>query len=129
MDFDIIKIITAAMVGIAVINIVRSMKPEFTVYIVIATSIVIFVIVMDKLAVIFKFLNSIYSEITYGKTFFPILFKVLAIAYITDFTAQLCRDTGEGAIAAKTELAGKIIIFYISVPVLVAILELINTAL
>ncbi len=129
MDFDIIKIITAAMVGIAVINIVRSMKPEFTVYIVIATSIVIFVIVVDKLAVIFKFLNSIYSEITYGKIFFPILFKVLAIAYITDFTAQLCRDTGEGAIAAKTELAGKIIIFYISVPVLVAILELINTAL
>ena len=63
----------------------------------------------------------------YGRTFFPVIIKVLAVAYVTDFTAQLCRDAGEGAIGSKVELAGKVIIFYLSMPVLTAILELIGT--
>ncbi|MFR8071682.1 MAG: SpoIIIAC/SpoIIIAD family protein, partial [Anaerovoracaceae bacterium] len=66
---------------------------------------------------------------TYGRTFFPVILKVLAVAYITDFTAQLCRDAGEASIGSKVELAGKIIIFYLAMPILTAILELIKTLL
>ena len=57
------------------------------------------------------------------------ILKVLAVAYITDFTAQLCRDAGEASIGSKVELAGKIIIFYLAMPILTAILELIKTLL
>lgn len=129
MDFDILKVISVAVIGIVLISIIKNMKPEFTVYIVIAASVIIFIMIADKLFTVFEFLRSIYSELTYGKTFFPVLMKVLAIAYITDFTSQLCRDAGESAIAVKTELAGKVIIFYISIPVLVTILDLINNIL
>lgn len=129
MDTEILKIISLAIIGIVVISVIKNIKPEFTVYLVIATTVIIFALILDKLVLVFRFLNSIYSEVTYGRTFFPILMKVLAIAYITDFTAQLCRDAGEGAIASKTELAGKVLIFYISLPVLVTILDLINSVL
>lgn len=54
---------------------------------------------------------------------FPILLKVLAVAYIADFVAQVCKDAGEEAIGSKVELAGKIIIFYIAVPVMMSVLE------
>ncbi len=94
-----------------------------------ATIVLIFFLTVDKLRVVFDFLNTIYSQITYGKTFFPILLKVLAVAYLTDFTAQLASDAGESAIGSKLELAGKIIIFYLSIPILVAILDLINSVL
>ena len=57
------------------------------------------------------------------------ILKGLAVAYITDFTAQLCRDAGEASIGSKVELAGKIIIFYLAMPILTAILELIKTLL
>ena len=66
---------------------------------------------------------------TYGRSFFPVIIKVLAVAYITDFTAQLCRDSGENAIGSKVELAGKVMIFYLAMPVLSAILELISSLL
>ena len=75
------------------------------------------------------FLQSIYDSVPYGKTFFPVIFKVLAVAYITDLTAQLCRDAGESAVGGKVELAGKVIIFYLALPILSAILELIGTLL
>ncbi|NLY88030.1 MAG: hypothetical protein GX085_00145 [Firmicutes bacterium] len=35
----------------------------------------------------------------------------------------MCRDAGEGALALKLEMAGKVIILFLAVPVLVAILE------
>lgn len=58
-----------------------------------------------------------------------VLNQVLAVAYITDLTAQLCRDAGESAVGGKVELAGKVIIFYLALPILSAILELIGTLL
>ena len=75
------------------------------------------------------FLRNIYDSVPYGKTFCPIIFKVLAVAYITDLTAQLCRDAGESAVGGKVELAGKILIFYLALPILTAILELMGTLL
>ena len=129
MELDILKIAAVALAGVIAVGIVKSVKPEFAVYIVIATVVLIFFLAAAKLRVVFEFLSSIYSQITYGKTFFPILIKVLAVAYITDFTSQLCKDAGEGAIGSKLEFAGKIIIFYLSIPILVAIIELINSVL
>ena len=126
MEGDILKIVAIALTGVILAGIVKSVKKEFTVYIVLATIAVIFVFTLEKLATVFEFLKEIYSQITYGKTFFPILIKVLAVSYLTDFTAQLCKDAGEGAIATKLELAGKIVIFYLSIPILVSILDLIN---
>ncbi len=129
MELDIIRIAGIALVGVVTAGIVKNIKPEFTIYLVMATIVLIFFLTVDKLRVVFDFLNTIYSQITYGKTFFPILLKVLAVAYLTDFTAQLASDAGESAIGSKLELAGKIIIFYLSIPILVAILDLINSVL
>ena len=126
---DILKIVGIALIGVICVSMVRSYNKEFSVYVILATVIILFLIILEKLTAVFTFLESIYSQITYGKTFFPIIIKVLAVAYLADFTAQVCKDAGEGAIAGKVELAGKVLIFYLSMPILLAILELINSIL
>lgn len=110
-------------------SIVKHFKPELSLYVALATVMVIFLMALDKLTSVFQFLESVYGQMTYGKDFFPIIIKVLVVAYLADFTSQLCKDAGEGAIGSKVELAGKIIIFYLSMPILFAILELINSIL
>ena len=80
MELDIIRIAGIALVGVVTAGIVKNIKPEFTIYLVMATIVLIFFLTVDKLRVVFDFLNTIYSQITYGKTFFPILLKVLAVA-------------------------------------------------
>lgn len=126
---DIMKIALIALVGVICTQVVKGFKPELAIYVVMAVVIIIFTMAVEKLMAVFAFLESIYGNITYGKTFFPIIIKVLVVAYIADFTSQLCKDSGEGAIAGKVELAGKIIIFYLAIPILVAILQLINSVL
>ncbi|MCQ4635891.1 stage III sporulation protein AD [Anaerovorax odorimutans] len=123
------KIVAIAIGGVIMAAIVKSFKPELSIYVVLATVIIIFLMALDKLTAVFQFLSTVYGEMTYGKNFFPIIIKVLVVAYLADFTAQLCKDAGEGAIAGKVELAGKIVIFYLSMPILLAILELINSVL
>ena len=107
----------------------KSVNKEISIYIILATVIILFVSIIDKLTYIFHFLEGIYDNVTYGRTFFPVILKVLAVAYITDFTAQLCKDAGETTIGSKVELAGKVIIFYLAMPILTAILELIGSLL
>lgn len=126
---EIMKISAIAIGGVIMAAIVKSFKPELSLYVVLATIMVIFLMALDKLTAVFQFLTSVYSEMTYGKDFFPIIIKVLVVAYLADFTSQLCKDAGEAAIGSKVELAGKIVIFYLSMPVLLSILELINSIL
>jgi stage III sporulation protein AD len=124
---EILQIAGIAVSGMIMVSLVRAFKPEFAIYIVIATVIVILILCVTQLTAVFQFLKSVYDDMSYGKEYFPIIIKVLVVAYLADFTAQLCHDAGETSIGSKVELAGKIIIFYLSLPILVSILELVNS--
>ena len=124
---EILKIAAIAFTGVLLAAFIKNISKDVSLYIIFATAILIVLAIIDRLAGIF--LEDIYSNVTYGREFFPVIIKVLAVAYITDFTAQLCRDAGEDSVSSKVELAGKITIFYIAMPILTAILELIKQLL
>jgi stage III sporulation protein AD len=51
------------------------------------------------------------------------ILKIVGIAYIAEFGAQITKDAGQGAIASKIELAGKILILAMAIPILTVIIE------
>lgn len=51
----------------------------------------------------------------------PVL-KTIAVAYVTSFGAEICRDADENAMAAVVELAGKTVILLVAIPVVQAVL-------
>lgn len=55
--------------------------------------------------------------------YLAVIFKVIGIAYLGEFAAQICRDSGSTAVASKIELAAKIIILSLMLPILSAILQ------
>lgn len=123
---DILKVVGIALTGLMLCTFTRTINKELSLYIIIATSLIILTNILFRLNTIFSYIQGVYENITYGSELFPIMVKVLLVAYITDFTAQLCKDSGENAIGSKVELAGKVTIFYIAIPVLTSILELID---
>ena len=126
---EIIRIAALALTGVLLAALMKSVNRELTIYIILATVVILFVTIIDRLVYVFDFLGDIYDNVAYGRTFFPVILKVLAVAYVTDFTAQLCRDAGEATIGSKVELAGQVIIFCLAMPVLTAVLELIGSLL
>ena len=126
---EILKIAALALCAVMIIVLVKNYKPEFGIFVAIVCSVLILYFLVDSLKYAFSYMSQLYDKLDYGKTYFPIIIKVLAIAYITEFTSQLCKDAGESSIASKVELAGKIIIFCVAIPVFISILNLVEQLL
>lgn len=60
---------------------------------------------------------------------FTFLLKAVGIGYISQFSSDICADAGENAIASKIELAGRICILAMTVPVVGSLVEMIGKML
>lgn len=58
-----------------------------------------------------------------GSYYFGLILKIIGIAYICEFCAQICRDTSQSAVALKVELAAKVAILILALPVLSTIVK------
>ena len=118
-----------AIIGIVAIVLAtqfKSTRSEFATYISVAACIIILFIGTSKLSSIIEGIAKIQSFININPTYLGILLKIVGITYIAEFASALCKDAGHGAIANQIELVGKLTILAISMPILLALLELIN---
>ena len=123
----VLKICAAGITGLIVVSLIKSYKPEFTVEAVLCTSIILLWFALDGLQYAFTYMENLYGRLTFGKEYFPVILKVLVIAYATEFTSALCEDAGEKSIGTKVELAGKIAIFFAAIPVFTSLLNLLDS--
>ena len=123
----LLKICAIGIAALIIISIVKTYKPEFTVEVTLCAGMILLYFIIDSLKYVFGFIADIYEDLSYGKEYFPIILKVLGIAYITEFAAAICQDAGEKSIASKVELAGKIAIFFAAIPVFTSLLDLLNS--
>ena len=119
----LLKICAIGIAALIIISIVKTYKPEFTVEVTLCAGMILLYFIIDSLKYGFGFIANIYEDLSYGKEYFPIILKVLGIAYITEFAAAICQDAGEKSIASKVELAGKIAIFLAAIPVFTSLLD------
>ena len=123
----LLKICAIGIAALIIISIVKTYKPEFTVEVTLCAGMILLYFIIDSLKYGFGFIADIYEDLSYGKEYFPIILKVLGIAYIPEFAAAICQDAGEKSIASKVELAGKIAIFFAAIPVFTSLLDLLNS--
>lgn len=123
---EIIQIVGIGIVAtILVVLLKQSNLSEFAILVSIITGLVIFFMIIDKLKYIIDTLANLSRSINVEFTYFTTILKIIGVAYIVEFGAQISRDAGEEAIASKIELGGKIIIMVLSMPILLALIDLI----
>ena len=120
---EITKIIGIAFVAVFIILVLKQYKPEFAIQISIIAGIIILFFSISKLEVIINLLKSLSNKIDINMNFFSILLKITGIAYLSEFACNVCKDAGETAIASKVELAGRILIIALSIPIISTLLE------
>ncbi|MBQ2880591.1 MAG: stage III sporulation protein AD, partial [Anaerotignum sp.] len=98
-------------------------NPQIAMLTAAATGILIFLMLCSPLGELLSLLQETAEEAGVGEGYFRIVLKVIGIAYLTQFGAQLCADAGETAVAAKIELAGKVLMMTAAAPVLTGLLE------
>lgn len=124
--------IKIAVIGIAAVLIAiqfKSTKSEYATYISLTACILIFYLSIQRVEIIINAIKQIQGYIKINQAYIAILIKIIGITYIAEFTSSLCKDAGHAAIAGQIELVGKLTILTVSMPILLALLETINSFL
>ena len=79
--------------------------------------------IMDKIGAIIDLLTTLSNKTAINNEFLILLIKITGIAFLTEFTVSICKDTGETAIANKVDLGGKVLIISMSIPIIASLLE------
>jgi stage III sporulation protein AD len=84
---------------------------------------VIFLFLIDQVYEIIRMVERIAINASVNLIYVETILKIIGIAYIAEFGAQITKDAGQGAIASKIELGGKILILTMAIPILTVIIE------
>ncbi|APH04447.1 stage III sporulation protein AD [Bacillus weihaiensis] len=84
---------------------------------------VIFLFLVDQVYEIIRMVERIALNAHVNLIYVETILKIIGIAYIAEFGAQITKDAGQGAIASKIELGGKILILTMAIPILTVIIE------
>jgi stage III sporulation protein AD len=122
---EIFQIVGLGVVATIIAIVLKTHRPEIAIQISLLTGIIILTVILGKIAAVVDLLNSYAQKVNIDLVYFSTLLKIIGIAYIAEFGAEVCRDAGEGAIASKVELAGKVIIIILAVPIITSLLDLI----
>lgn len=104
----------------------KSGKSEYGIYISVAVGLIIFFSIMGKLEIIVEEIRKISGYIKLDSSYIGRLIKMLGITYAAEFASGVCKDAGYQTIAVQVEIFGKLSIFVLSLPVLAALLKMIE---
>ena len=126
---DIVKIIGIGFLTLIISILLKDIKKEYSIYAVIIGTGIILMMSFEALNEIIKFINKISNSVSGQEEFIKILLKITGIAILTEFAVNLCKDTGENAIASKIDFSGKILIISLSIPIISTTLETLTNLL
>ncbi len=101
-------------------------KAEFSIYLCIGISILIFFSILHHLEMIISTIKEVAGFINMDMTYISTLLKMLGVTYIAEFSSGICKDAGYQTIAGQIEIFSKITILVLSMPILVALLKTIQ---
>ena len=120
---EIIRIAGLGLVATILIVIIKQQRPELAVQLSIVVGVVIFSMMLGKINSVITLMRDLAQKSNVSILYMGTIMKIIGVAYIAEFGAQICRDAGEGAVASKIEFAAKVIVIVLAIPVIVAVFD------
>lgn len=117
--------ITGAILAVTV----KKTHPELAAAVSLATGLILMLGLCTSLADIFTTLKAVSESNGISGEYLSTAVKACIVAYVSQFSAELCKDAGESAVAVKIEMAGKITIVVMALPVVSAFINSISELL
>ncbi len=124
------EVVSVAMIGIAAMilcNCCKEYANWYSVIICMATGLCIMFFMAEKISAVINFILEMVNIVNIKSQYIEILCKMTGITYITEFAVNICKDGGYASIGSQIENFGKIAVLYLSIPVLQALVELIQS--
>lgn len=127
------SIVSVCALSVAAVIIALTLKPknvEIALMLGLCASVVILFSLFSNVAQITDKISEITAASSISTGYIAILLKVIGICLVTEFTANVCRDSGSSSLAGTVTLTGKILVTIAALPlysdILNVVLELIK---
>ncbi|WP_088226386.1 stage III sporulation protein AD [Desulfosporosinus sp. FKB] len=120
---EIWQIVGLALIVTIISVVLKQFRPEIALQLSILAGATIFILILSKVRVIIDLLQTLADQANISSYYLTIVLKIVGVAYLAEFGAQICRDAGEGALATKIEIAAKVGVIVLALPIIVAITE------
>jgi len=120
---EIFQVVGIGLTGAVLAVYVKESNREIAVLISLATGLVLFLYALSQVGAVISVLSELASRANINIFYLTTVLKIMGIAYIAEFGAQICRDAGEGSTATKIEFAAKILVMVLALPIIMALME------
>lgn len=128
MDGDVMNLIAVSFAAVIVVLIaikIKDMDSGYGVILSMAGCVMVMYFVVSRFRQITDYIDRITAYISVNITYIDVIMKMIGLAYVCQFSSDLCRDAGYNAIASQVEMAGKISLILLSMPVLMSVIDLV----
>ncbi|MGI6122557.1 MAG: SpoIIIAC/SpoIIIAD family protein [Acetivibrionales bacterium] len=127
MEAELIRIAILGIIAAILAVVISEKKPEMGMLLGLAFGVIALLIAFGKAGTIIKAIeDTIKSAGIDAKLLVPVL-KITGMAYITQFSVDVCKDVGQHAIAGKIETVGKIMMLIVAVPIVTSLVQIISS--
>ncbi|NCC87223.1 MAG: hypothetical protein EOM05_05080 [Clostridia bacterium] len=120
----ILKIASTAIILTILCLVVKQYKPEYAVIMQIGSFGVIAFFIMSSLGELLGMAKDIANISQVNIEFMALLVKALGVAIVTQIATEICNDSSNRTMAFGVELAGRIIILSMCIPMIKAVAEI-----
>ena len=126
---DIVKISMLGIAGVLLGFMLKGTRPEYAFDVSFGVGILILMAAVSRLEYLYDLLKKMQSSLPIDDSYMTAILKMLGISYIGQFTSGICKDAGYGNIGNQIELFGKLAVMTVSMPILLGLLEAVNSFL
>ena len=104
---------------------VKQLRPEFYIVVVLSGAIIILFMIVDQLKTIFLYFLTIFNKTNLDYSLFSSVLKIIGVGFLIEFANGICIDTNNASVGEKIVLAGKVLIVGLSLPIISNLLNVI----
>lgn len=121
---NIITVSAVCIIVAVVATVFKQHNREYALFLSIVTSVVILYIALRTLVPVMDDMKNAVSANSDIEKYLSVMLKGLGICYIGSFASDICNDCSDKSLADKVELAAKVSIATLYVPILLELLEI-----
>lgn len=113
---NVAGIVGTALIAAAFAALLRRGNAEYALVLRISAGVLIALEILQAMIPALQQITSLLGVAGISGEYSGILLRTLGVTFLTQFAADACKDAGEGALASKVELAGRVSILVLALP-------------
>lgn len=122
---ELFKIVGIGFLTLIAYLIIKPLKPELAILVSVVGSIIVLLSCVDGLMDVVSTMAEFAQKTGLNTGLFGCILKIIGVGYVIEFSSSVCSSAGNSNIADVINLAGKITILVLSLPIIKSLIDII----